>query len=80
MAAGSNQRDAGVRAAVMKTIKALDVQQVWKHQGPGHPISMKTIKALDVQQVWKHQGPRHPISMKTIKALNIQQVWKPPRP
>ena len=33
MAAGSNQRDAGVRAAVMKTIKALDVQQVWKHQG-----------------------------------------------
>ena len=33
MVAGSNQRDAAVRAAVMKTIKALDVQQVWKHQG-----------------------------------------------
>ena len=59
MVAGSNQRDAAVRAAVMKTIKALDVQQVWKHQGPGHPISMKTIKAL---------------IMKTIKALDIQQV------
>ena len=28
MVAGSNQRDAAVRAAVMKTIKALDVQQV----------------------------------------------------
>ena len=59
MVAGSNQRDAAVRAAVMKTIKALDVQQVWKHQGPGHPISMKTIKAL---------------IMKTIKALDIQHV------
>ena len=28
MVAGSNQQDAAVRAAVMKTIKALDVQQV----------------------------------------------------